>query len=152
MCMRTLFFFIFILLYQVSAEEPAIEALIADSPVIVVATPVFEKGLPPLGVCSELTLVKYSMNFRIQKILKTDQTMKVGDLILTRLAVFIERPEESDFQLKEGQSKILFLRKTSYAKDTFENTSIWFGVMPFTQVREMTLGFSIKDVKEGKTK
>ena len=152
MCMRTLSCFIIILLGLVSAEEPAIEALIADSPVIVVATPVFEKGMPPMGRSSEITLVKYSVKFRIQKILKTDQEMKVGDLIFTRLAVHMERPAEPEFQLKEGQSKILFLRKTSYEKDSFENTSIWFGVMPYSEVKEMTLGFDIKRVTDGKTK
>jgi len=150
--MRTLSCFIIILLGLVSAEEPAIEALIADSPVIVVATPVFEKGMPPMGRSSEITLVKYSVKFRIQKILKTDQEMKVGDLIFTRLAVHMERPAEPEFQLKEGQSKILFLRKTSYEKDSFENTSIWFGVMPYSEVKEMTLGFDIKRVTDGKTK
>ncbi|WP_395733549.1 hypothetical protein [Prosthecobacter sp.] len=150
--MKTLICFTLFFLCQVSAAEPAIEALIADSPVIVVATPVFEKGMPPMGTASEITLVKYSVKFRIQKILKTDREMKVGDLIFTRLAVHVERPAEAEFQIKEGQSKILFLRKTSYEKDSFENTSIWFGVMPYTEVKEMTLGFDIKRVTDGKTK
>jgi hypothetical protein len=48
------------------AEEPAIEVLIADSPIIVVAEPVFEKGFPPLGECSEIVLVKYSVKFKIR--------------------------------------------------------------------------------------
>lgn len=91
-CMKALICFILFFSCQVSAEEPAIEALLSDSPVIVVATPVFENGRPPLGIGSEVVLVKYSVKFRVLKVLKSNQELKAGDLILTRLAVHLEGP------------------------------------------------------------
>ena len=132
--------------------EPAMKALVDDSPVIVVAEPVFEKGLPPMGVGSEGVLVKYSVKFRVRKVFKADREIKPGDVIFTRLAVYSEFREEQTFELKEGQSKILFLRKTEYEKDSFENTSIWFGVMPHTKHREMLLGFDTKEAADKKPK
>ena len=127
-----------------SAEEPAIEALLADSPLIVVATPVFDPALPPLGRCSEIVLVKYSVKFKLTRVLKTDGTLKVDDTILTRLAVYLERPEEDTFKLDPKKPMILFLRKTAYEKDSYENTSTWFGVMDHTTRRQMMLEMALK--------
>ena len=76
--------------------------------------------------------------------------MKPGDVILTHLAVYAESPEDRTFELKEGRSKILFLRKTE--KDFFENTSVWFGVMPHTKQREMLLEFETKEATDEKSK
>jgi hypothetical protein len=132
------------------AEEPAIEVLIADSPIIVVAEPVFEKGFPPLGECSEIVLVKYSVKFKIRKVLKTDRELKADDIIFTRLAVHLEWADEDTFELKEGHSMILFLRKTEYEKESFENTSIWFGVMPCTKQKELLMGFAVKEAADKK--
>ena len=134
------------------AAEPAIEAMIADSPIIVVADPVFEKGIPPMGICSEIVLVKYSVKFKIRKVLKTDRELKADDTIFTRLAVHLERPDEDTFELKEGHPMILFLRKTEYEKDSFENTSIWFGVMPCTKQKELLMGFAVKEAADKKQK
>lgn len=132
--------------------EPAMKALIDDSPVIIVAEPVFEMGVPPMGICSEGVLVKYSVKFRVQKVFKADRPIKPGDVIFTRLAIYLERPEDVTLELKEGRSKILFLRKTEYEKDSFANTSIWFGVMPHTKQREMFLGFETKEATDKKSK
>jgi hypothetical protein len=127
------------------AEEPAIEALLADSPLIVVATPVFESGRPPIGRGSEVVLVKYSMKFRVITVLKSDGSVKAEDSIQTRLALHIEKPDEETFKPDPNKRMILFLRKTSYEKDSFENTSIWFGVMIHTTNRQMMLEHALRN-------
>jgi hypothetical protein len=150
--MKTILSFLILAASPLFGIEPAMKALIDDSPVIVVAEPVFEQGLPPMGIGSEGVLVKYSVKFRVQKVFKADRTIRPGDVIFTRLAVFAEFPDDRTFELKEGRSKILFLRKTEYEKDSFENTSIWFGVMPHTKQREMLLGFETKEATDKKPK
>ena len=149
--MKTLLF-LALLATSTLAAEPAIEALIAESPIIVVADPVFEKGTPPMGTCSEIVLVKYSVKFKIRKVLKTDRELKTDDTIFTRLAVYHERSDEDTFELKEGHPMILFLRKTEYENESFENTSIWFGVMPCTKWKELLMEFAVKEAADKKLK
>ncbi len=127
------------------AADPAIDALLKASPLIVVAEPVFQTAsgykIPPLAEASEVVLVKYSIKFRIKRVLKSETEIKPDDTILTRLALYFD----DTFKPQEGTEVILFLRKTSYEENSFENTSIWFGVMSHSKLREMSLGFAIKE-------
>jgi hypothetical protein len=150
--MKTILSLLILVSSQLFGIEPAMKALIDDSPVIVVAEPIFEEGVPPSGFSSEVVLVKYSVKFRVQKVFKADREIKPGDVIFTHLAVYAEFQGDRTFELKEGRSKILFLRKTEYEKESFENTSVWFGVMPHTKQREMLMGFETKEATDKKPK
>ena len=129
--------------------EPAMDALIKDSPLIVVGEPVFENGIAPIGAGMEVVFIKYSITFKIKRVLKSDSTLEVGDNIRTRLALYMEGSDAKNFEPKEGKPVILFLRRTG--ENSFENTSTWFGVMADTWRRERQLEAAIKASAKGES-
>ena len=66
--MKTMLSFLILVSSQLFGIEPAMKALIDDSPVIVVAEPFFDMGVPPSGFSSQVVLVKYSVKLRVQKV------------------------------------------------------------------------------------
>ena len=125
-----------------SAKEPAIDALLKDTPIIVTAEIASKEDLPPIGILSQGgSLAEYEIRFRINKILKSDAALRPGDFISTRLSLFTH----DDFQPVVGKPLILFLRKCSSAVDRFENTSRWFGAMNHNAIRESSLDWSIQE-------
>jgi len=132
-------------------DEPAIEALIADSPVIVVAEPSDDEGS---WWSSQVVLAQSDVPFKIRKVLKADRELKTDEVITVHLVEFAAPPEDF-LKLKTGKSYLLFLRARE--KGIFEKTSLWFGLMPHTVTREMMIEAGIKEesvrkVKAGQSK
>lgn len=139
--------FITLFLPIAKGEEPVIETLLANSPLIVVATATSEDGNLALGEASEVVLVKYSVKFKVNAVLKSENSVKPGDTILTRLALRADFGGAEAFRPDPAKkTKILFLRKTDYEKDSFQNTSLWLGVMEHTAARQAELEYTLREM------